>query len=120
MRTLVLAALMVALLAGCENATSSHSFGGNETTYKCRSSSSGRCNYVFFTTTCKIAPGERGKPANTCVHQVIEQFSLAAGESKTIATPSEQTLQCVAMATVPEYPSCAASPLGTQPGAKSN
>ena len=65
----------------------SQSAAGNAS-FQCVASPSGECHYALYTSRCSTAEGEGGQPATTCTHQVISQFTVAAGQTRENAGPA--------------------------------
>jgi hypothetical protein len=76
--------------------------------FDCAKSASSFCNYVLFTSTCSDGVGSNGRPSLTCVHQVVEEFSLREGESKEFSALPAGYRICSSIGEKPVFPKCAA------------
>jgi len=74
--------------------------------FECVQSPTGECNYALYTSSCQTASGEGGKPATTCTHQVIEQFTLKQGQSYEVRDLPSNFKQCMKVESMPAVPSC--------------
>lgn len=79
-----------------------------KTTVTCKSSSSSRCYGVSFTSECKNSVGAGEKPKTSCEYQVVEQYTLNSGESKSFPLPpANHYHHCASLTGPPEIPFCA-------------
>lgn len=110
------AAAALALLAtGCAIHVT-HTEGGNSSklsmnaagtaNFQCVASPSGECHYALYTSRCSTAEGEGGQPATTCTHQVIRQFTVAAGQTQEMRDLPQGFKQCMKTSQKPQVPSC--------------
>ncbi|PND39306.1 hypothetical protein C1O66_18420 [Paucibacter aquatile] len=112
------AAVLALLASGCAihvthtesgNGSSklSQSAAGNAS-FQCVASPSGECHYALYTSRCSTAEGEGGQPATTCTHQVISQFTVAAGQTREMRDLPQGFKQCMKTSHKPQVPSCGA------------
>jgi hypothetical protein len=85
----------------------SQSAAGNAS-FQCVASPSGECHYALYTSRCSTAEGEGGQPATTCTHQVISQFTVAAGQTREMRDLPQGFKQCMKTSHKPQVPSCGA------------
>jgi hypothetical protein len=72
-------------------------------TFECAQSASGSCSYAVFTNDCTTA-----KDANTttCTTRVLNRFTLAKGESKSVEGLPSDFRHCVKQDREPSVPGC--------------
>lgn len=123
MRTTLAAALLPLILAGCSyspHSTTTTSINGvdvldstiRETSpgnaeFFCDQSTSGRCYYTVFTSTCH----NDAQGTSTCTTHRIADFALVRGESKSLDGLPLGYKHCVAR-TAPNPPTCAGAGSG--------
>ncbi|WP_146204366.1 hypothetical protein [Massilia glaciei] len=105
----------VLVLSGCEQKISTKSQTSVKTTtenqnvevgsatakFECTKSSLGSCDFVLFSSTCVNGTGVNGKRSITCTDQVLEEFSLKEGESKTVSQLPSSFKSCATSGTAP-------------------
>ncbi|MEH0167362.1 hypothetical protein [Roseateles microcysteis] len=79
---------------------------GGSARFECVKSPTGECNYTLYTTQCQTGDGERGKPATTCTHQVVEEFTLTQGQSREVRDLPNNYKQCMKVGSKPVVPNC--------------
>ena len=125
MRTAILLAISLLLLAGCkieagtttitnvsidgkaQNVMRSYVNGGAGD-FECIKSISGRCHYLLFVRECGDAPGKLGDDAR-CDTRTVQAFTLDAGTSRHLANLPPRLKQCVSHDREPSAPDCLAS-----------
>lgn len=125
MRTTIVLATALCLLAGCkiESGTTTitnvsidgkannvmRSFvsdGSGE--FECIKSISGRCHYLLFVKECRA---DAGNPADGrhCTNRTVQAFTLQAGTTKHLGNLPPRLQQCVSHDAAPAAPDCLAS-----------
>lgn len=79
---------------------------GGTTRFQCVQSPSGVCNYALFNSRCQSVDGENGKPATSCTYQVLEEFSVAVGQTREIKGLPANYQQCMKPGARPNIPNC--------------
>lgn len=125
MRTTIILAMALCLLAGCkfESGTTTitnvsidgkannvmRSFvsdGSGE--FECIKSISGRCHYLLFVKDCSANAGTPDG-GQRCSNRTVQAFTLEAGTSKHLANLPPRLQQCVSHDAAPAAPDCLAS-----------
>lgn len=75
-----------------------------ETRFECAKSSSGHCHYAVFSQSCNAVANDRS--ATACTTRLIEEFTLAAGESKALIRLPVDFKYCVRQDAKPVAPAC--------------
>lgn len=79
--------------------------------FACLKSGRNPCYFLAYTNTCVDSAGANGKPAIVCTAQLLDQFTLAAGESKDISGAAK-VRHCVSNQAPPEFSKCAGADTG--------
>ncbi|MFC3714708.1 hypothetical protein ACFONC_00865 [Luteimonas soli] len=124
MRTAILFAATMLLLAGCkidagtttitnvsidgkaQNVMRSYVNGGAGD-FECIKSVSGRCHYLLFVRDCDAAAPPTGD--QPCAARTVQAFTLDAGTSRHLANLPPRLKQCVSHDREPSAPDCLAS-----------
>lgn len=124
MRTAILFAATMLLLAGCkidagtttitnvsidgkaQNVMRSYVNGGAGD-FECIKSVSGRCHYLLFVRDCGAATPPTGD--QPCAARTVQAFTLDAGTSRHLANLPPRLKQCVSHDREPSAPDCLAS-----------
>lgn len=75
--------------------------------FQCAESNEGSCYYVLFLNQCVAGSAGNHQAAGQCTAKLIEQFMLAAGESKQLSGLPDGIKLCVAHDAIPVAPGCA-------------
>jgi hypothetical protein len=121
MRTAIVLAATLCLLAGCKiesgtttitnvsidgkanNVMRSYVNDGSGD-FECIKSISGRCHYLLFVRECRA--NDAAKDGQHCGNRTVQAFTLEAGTSKHVANLPPRLKQCVSHDTVPAAPDC--------------
>lgn len=76
-----LTAITVALLAGT---VASAGESKTDSTFKCDNSSTGKCHYLLYSSSCKEASVVNGKQSLVCNFAFLQEFTLKVGQSKVL------------------------------------
>ena len=77
-------------------------------TFSCEKSDSGKCYFVLYSYSCNEASAINGKASLVCTYGFLQEFTLQAGERKTLTNLPKGFRQCPSASNVkPEFPSCA-------------
>src|SRR5690606_30684055 len=127
MRTAILLAATLLLLAGCkidagtttitnvsidgkaQNVMRSYVNGGAGD-FECIKSISGRCHYLLFVRECRGEAGASDAGDARCGMRTVQAFTLDAGTSRRLANLPPRLKQCVSHDREPSAPDCLASP----------
>ena len=122
MRTAILLAATLLLLAGCkidagtttitnvsidgkaQNVMRSH-VDGSAGDFECVKSISGQCHYLLFVRECDTNAGG----ADACRPRTVEAFTLEAGTSRHLTRLPPRLQQCVSHEAAPSAPDCLAA-----------
>ena len=76
-------------------------------TFRCGGSPSGECAFLLYSSECHEGSLKNGHPVLVCTHELISEFSLKVGESKTFNNLPANVKKCESRPNVkPKFPDC--------------